>query len=339
MARTTHRSTRRGRGQLAPQRRTGWTVALVVGVLALLGLGGWYASAALRETREDAHPHAANAAAVDHRHGQGDVELPHLHGMGFTADGRQLFVAAHDGLRVFADGEWLVPTLPVNDYMGYTPTDNGFYSSGHPGPSSDLVNPLGLVKSSDGGKTLSTLGFAGESDFHLMGVGYTTHAIYLLNPTPNSKLQTGLYSSLDDGATWKQSAARGVTGQPIQIAVHPTDSKVVALATDAGLFLSSNYGDTFERVGDAQAMTAAAFDPRGEKLYFGANALQVYDLKGKQVSTLPTPTIAASNAIQYIAVNPAQPHQTIMATFERDMYVSNDGGQTWQQIADDGIGT
>lgn len=56
--------------------------------------------------------------------------------------------------------------------MGYVATDNGFYSSGHPHPSAGLINPFGLIKSSDGGHTLTKLGFEGESDFHLMGVGY-----------------------------------------------------------------------------------------------------------------------------------------------------------------------
>src|SRR5687768_622970 len=42
-------------------------------------------------------------------HTEEEVELPHIHGMGFSADGQSLFVAAHDGLRVFAGGKWSVP--------------------------------------------------------------------------------------------------------------------------------------------------------------------------------------------------------------------------------------
>lgn len=60
------------------------------------------------------------------------------------------------------------------------------------------------MKSTDGGKTLQKLGFEGESDFHLMSVGYTRHAIYLLNPGQNAKLAPGMHYSLDDGATWSR---------------------------------------------------------------------------------------------------------------------------------------
>ena len=158
--------------------------------------------------------------------------MPHTHGLGFSADGSQIIVPAHDGFRIFADGVWQTPALPVHDYMGYAPTNDGFYGSGHPGPASQLVNPLGLVKSTDGGKTLDHLGFEGESDFHLMGVGYASHVIYVVNPAPNAKLQVGLFYSVDDGQQWQQSAARGLTVPPTQIAVHPCEAATVALATE-----------------------------------------------------------------------------------------------------------
>jgi hypothetical protein len=291
----------------------------------------------------------ANAAAPEthgegveegaHGQSQGDVEMPHMHGLGFSTDGRQLFVAAHDGLRVFADGVWLVPDLPAHDYMGYVATDNGFYSSGHPHPSANMINPFGLVKSSDGGKTLTKLGFEGESDFHLMGVGYQNHAIYVLNLSPNSKLsQVGIYYSLDDGQTWQQSAAQGLTSQPIQLAVHPTEANGVAIATETGLFLSTDYGNTFELVSEGGLVTAATFNPDGASLFFGFQELFVYDMANKQILDLSAPVIATEDAITYIAVSPARIEDIALATYQRDMYLSKDGGSSWQQIAQAGKG-
>lgn len=266
------------------------------------------------------------------------VDMPHIHGLGFSADGRQLIVPAHDGLRLFADGEWAVPDVAAHDYMGYTPVDEGFYSSGHPHPSSGLANPFGLVKSTDGGETLEKLGFEGESDFHLMGVGYENHAIYVLNPAPNSRLPAGMHVSLDDGQTWRPCAVRGLTGRPIQIAVHPTEANRVAVATEGGLFLSADSGDSFTRIGDSAPVTAVAFHPDGQTLLFGANRLSAYDLASEQITAVPTPTIAADDAIGYIAANPVQDGEMALATFSRDIYLSPDNGQTWQQIAEDGKG-
>jgi hypothetical protein len=300
-------------------------VGLAAGILLLVGCGARTgAREAGQEHGEAGHPSAA-------------IEMPHIHGLGFSADGRQLVVPAHDGLRIFADGKWRVPDGPAHDYMGYAPADDGFYSSGHPQPGSGLNNPLGLVKSTDDGQSLEDLGFKGESDFHLMGVGYRSHAIYLFNPAPNSRLAPGLHYSLDDGKSWKQTAAQGLDGGPVQIAVHPSDAAVVALATEGGLFLSSYYGDTFERIA-AGPVSSAAFGPDGKRLFFGAGRLSAYSMESNQITTLRTPRLDAQDAIGYIAANPARPEELAVATFGRDIFRSTDGGRSWTQIAQDGRG-
>ena len=266
------------------------------------------------------------------------VEIPHLHGLGFSADGRQLIVPAHDGLRIFADGAWQVPEVPAHDYMGYAATDTGFYSSGHPALGASLVNPLGLVKSTDGGATLMTLGFAGESDFHWMAVGYRNHAIYVLNAVPNSRLGAGLHYSLDDGKTWQQSAAQGLTAQPIQLAVHPIQANTLALATEGGLLLSMDRGASFMPIPPVGQVTAVAFSPDGTQLLAGGTTLMTYNLADGQVTAMRAPQLGAEDAISYIAVNPVQPQELAFATFERNIYRSEDGGQTWQQIVRAGVG-
>lgn len=265
------------------------------------------------------------------------VQFRHIHGLGFSADGRQLLVPAHDGLLIFEEGQWMIPDLPVHDYMGFSPTDNGFYSSGHPGPGSNRVNPLGLVSSSDEGRTLNTLAFEGESDFHVMGVGYANHAVYILNAAPNSRLAVGLYYTLDDGQNWEQSQSRGISGAPVQIAVHPTEASIVALAAEDGLFLSNDYGDTFTQVSQDAPISSAAFDPDGSRLFFGYQSLNVYTLENGETTALLTPSITENDAVSFIAVNPVS-DEIAFATFNKDIYFSADNGQSWQQIARQGTG-
>lgn len=267
----------------------------------------------------------------------GAVDIPHLHGLGFSADGEQLIVPAHDGLRIYSNGAWQEPDVPAHDYMGYSPTDFGFYSSGHPAPGSGLNNPLGLVKSTEEGRTLTQMGFEGESDFHLMGVGYFSHAIYVFSPAPNSRLAAGMSYSLDDGQIWQQSALNGIAANPIQIAVHPTEPGMVALATQAGLFLSDDFGDTFALVSPGP-VTAAAFTPDGNALLFGALGLSLHDLESGQIESIPSPTLTGNNAITNIAVNPVRPAEIALATSEIDVFLSPDKGTTWQPIAENGRG-
>lgn len=295
--------------------RTPVILALLVAGLALAGL--LYLS----------RPQTAGSA----------VQFRHIHGLGFSEDGQQLFVPAHDGLLVYQNGRWEIPNLPVHDYMGYSAVDDGFYSSGHPGLGANLVNPLGLIRSTDGGRTITTLAFEGESDFHLMGVGYRSHAIYVLNPSPNSRLSAGLHYSLDEGQTWTQSAGQGIAGSPFQIAVHPSEAQTVALAAESGLFLSNDYGDTFTRVGETAPVSAAAFDPDGRRLFFGYQSLYAYDLTSGQTTALQSPSLTGEDAISYITLN-TQSNQIALATFNRNIYFSQDDGQAWEQIAEEGNG-
>jgi len=44
--------------------------------------------------------------------------LHHVHGLAFSADGRQIIVPSHFGLAVYADGKWSKAASPARDYMG-----------------------------------------------------------------------------------------------------------------------------------------------------------------------------------------------------------------------------
>ena len=311
------------------------TVRRAVAALLLALLLAGCTGAGTGETPTPAGQSSETTAAVA---GDAKVEMPHIHGLGFSPDGEQLLVPAHDGLRIYEEGKWLIPDGPAHDYMGFTPASDGFYSSGHPHPPSGLVNPFGLVKSTDSGKTLTTLGFSGETDFHFMAVGYHNHAIYVGNPAPNSRLQPGIHYSLDDGKTWQQSALQGLTAQPIQMAVHPTEANLVAVATEQGVFLSTDHGNTFAAVGPTDRVTAVTFHLEGKHLLFGYQQLFTYDLSAQQVEPVPSPAVAGEDAISYIAVNPAQMDKLAVATFGKHIHLSQDGGQSWTQIAQEGKG-
>lgn len=288
--------------------------------IGLLILGGWY----MMRSRDDAD--------------STPVEIPHIHGLSFSADGEQLIVPAHTGLVIFENNRWSAPDIPAHDYMGYAGVDNGFFSSGHPGRQSNLANPLGLVKSTDGGRTLTTLAFSGESDFHIMAAGYHNHAVYVLSAYPNSSLSTGVYYTLDEGETWQESALQGLEGDIIQIAVHPTEANQVAFATMDGLFLSNDHGNSFTQASDLAPVAAVSFTPDGEALYFAYKALYRYDLTDQQTTEpLSVPQFAANDFITYIAVSSTEGTLSF-ATASRDIFLSENAGSDWRQIAQAGQG-
>ena len=266
------------------------------------------------------------------------ITLTHVHGLSYSADGQRLLIPSHHGLAVFSEGRWSRAAGPAHDYMGFSATRDSLYSSGHPAPRSGLTNPFGLIKSKDGGITWQKLGLEGESDFHSLATSHGTNTVYVFNPHPNSRMkQSGIYGTRNDGMQWQRAAARGLSGELNSLAVHPTDASIVAAGTEQGLSLSRKGGENFERlVGDARVF-AEAFDLDGQQLWFSAYAgkagLARVALKpGAAPETVPIPALT-EDAVAYIAQNPERRDEFAIATFKRSVFVSENRGRSWTQIA------
>jgi photosystem II stability/assembly factor-like uncharacterized protein len=265
--------------------------------------------------------------------------LTHVHGLGYSADGKQIIIPSHFGLAVYEDGKWSKAPGPQHDYMGFSATARNIYSSGHPAAGSGLVNPFGLLRSKDGGKTWDKLGLEGESDFHVMATSWNTNAIYVWNAAANSRMKrTGLHYTLNDGFSWIESEAQGVVGNPYALAVHPDDAKSVAMATPDGVFRSTDSGATFKRIAATQG-TAVLFDLDGKHLWFGtydtAAHLARMALTSGTVAQFKLPPLT-KDAVSFIAQNPARRDEYAIATFNRNVYLSKDAGRTWTAIAERG---
>jgi hypothetical protein len=149
----------------------------------------------------------------------------------------------------------------------------------------------------------------------------------------------GLHFTVNDGFSWKRAAAAGLAGEPRAIAVHPDDAKRVALATSEGLFVSRDAGERFTRRAANGEGLAAFFDLDGKRLWYGsfdgqASLVQLLLDDGHPAQVRLPPL--RQDAVSYIAQNPARKLEYAIATFKRDVFLSKDGGETWQQIADDG---
>lgn len=269
------------------------------------------------------------------------VSMEHIHGLGYSTDGKQIVIPAHTGLVVYSGNKWSQADAPKNDYMGFVSVDNGFYSSGHPGVGSNLKNPIGIVKSSDMGKTITKLDLEGSSDFHGMTVGYKTHTIYVFNAQPNPKMKsTGLYYTKDDAKTWSKSEMNGFSGEPLTMATHPSDDKVITLGSKEGLYLSNDYGNHFEKLFPGLVVTTSAFSHNGELFIASANSSAMFqvNLSSKEKKEIKLPSLDKDDAISNIAQNPKDANEIVLATFKKDIFISKDVGAKWTKIADKGKG-
>jgi hypothetical protein len=271
---------------------------------------------------------------------QTTLTLTHIHGLAYSGDGARIMIPSHHGLAVYEKGRWTMAPGPQHDYMGFTATAKYLYSSGHPAPGSGLVNPFGVIRSRDGGRTWDKLGLEGETDFHLLATGWNTNAIYVWNPAPSSRMRKpGLHYTLNEGFAWKPAQAARLQGEPNALAVHPDDTATVAVASSKGIYLSRDSGERFAPVLERAEGLAVFFDLDGKHLWAstfdGRPQLVRMPLAGGAPAPATLPRLT-DDAVAHIAQNPAARSEYAIATFARSVYVSKDAGRNWLQLANRG---
>lgn len=271
------------------------------------------------------------------------VQFEHIHGLGYSSNGESLVVPAHDGLRIYQKNNWEKSENEANDYMGFSMTKSGFYSSGHPAPNSKLRNPFGIIKSDNSGSKVEPLALYGEVDFHGMAAGYFSDAIYVINASPNSIMKSpGLYYSVDEAQNWNQSKVENLSGQASTISVHPTDSKMVVMGTDEGAYISKDSGNRFENVIKGEPVSSTAFT-FNDKLLVGSieknkAKISVVDLNSNVKEELPLPKLNKDEFITFIASNPEKVNEISVSTSNNNIFLTRNLGEKWETIVQKGKG-
>lgn len=238
-------------------RRTRPWTATAITVLATLGLAAC------------AEPSNSSAAAPPPASPYG-----HIHAITIEESTQRVLLATHNGL---FDATETVPQKigPTIDLMGFTTASDGtFYASGHPGPGTDLPNPLGLTKSTDGGETWTPLSLQGTSDFHALtatsdqiigydgklratGDGQKWSDIGPMAPTPYALVGTpentvvlatteeGVWRSLDSGRTWSAPGQ----GPRLLTAAFADPMTIVGVTPEGSVYLSLDAGISWEATG------------------------------------------------------------------------------------------
>ncbi|MFF5287115.1 F510_1955 family glycosylhydrolase [Streptomyces sp. NPDC013171] len=160
--------------------------------------------------------------------------LSHIHGLGLRGD--TLYVATHQGLHTpGADGRPVLVGDRRDDFMGFTVTARGdFLASGHPAPGSDGPADLGLIASTDSGRTWRERSLAGKVDFHALDTA-SDATVYGYDSA------RGLLRVSADGVAWEERASL----RALDIAVSPAAPGTVLATTETGVVRSTDGGRTF----------------------------------------------------------------------------------------------
>lgn len=272
------RSGRGGRLALA-----GLAVAAV-----LAGCGDSEPSATSSGSEASETSQASESEHADGEHGAAGLPSAHVHGVAVNPADDLVYLATHEGLFRY---EGATPTRigPVIDLMGFTVVGpDHFYASGHPGEGVDLPDPVGLLESTDGGRTWKSLSRQGESDFHALAasekgvVGFdgTLRATsdgkawreldppahpYALTVSPDGKVvlatnETGLLRSADAGASWKPV----FEAPQLMLVDWAADDVAVGVMPDGRVAVSDDGGLTWDERGSAKGYPQAVGASAGE---------------------------------------------------------------------------
>ena len=177
----------------------------------------------------------------------------HVHGLGINPKDGALYIATHTGLFRAGPGETKAARVGgrYQDTMGFTVAGpDRFLGSGHPDPRDQLPPFLGLIESTDAGRSWRPVSKQGESDFHVLeadggrvygfGSDYETRAPQFL-------------ASADNGRTWQE---RAVPEPLLSLALAPGDPDRLVASGERALYGSTDGGRRWKRLADAAGAVA-----------------------------------------------------------------------------------
>ncbi len=171
----------------------------------------------------------------------------HIHNLAY--DGRRLLIGTHEGLWGQVPGARPAQLSDdAFDVMGLTIAGDRWLASGHPGDGMDAPADLGLLQSTDRGRTWAEVSLGGEVDFHRLAasgavvVGLNAHDGRLLR-------------SDDGGTAWIDLGVPGL----YDLAVSPADPAVIVGTSESGPVRSIDSGASFNAVGGAPLLALLAW--------------------------------------------------------------------------------
>jgi photosystem II stability/assembly factor-like uncharacterized protein len=243
--------------------------------------------------------------------GQSIGAISHIHSV--RAFGDQVILGTHEGLFRYVNQKTVQLMGPeIFDIMGLAVFGKKLYASGHPGPGSKLPEPVGLILSTDSGKSWKKLGLQGEVDFHLLeSAGADMYGV-------DSGSGNLLYSN-NAGKKWTSRGKNVVS----DIAVNPAKVGSALALRDGKLISTQNSFTKMRNVNSTPAFTSldwitgSLLASGGKSLYRSTDS----GMSWKMLSDFPEDASTVTQSAKIIAV-----------VAGNSIYKSTDGGKTFKKM-------
>ena len=246
----------------------------------------------------------ANAQSID--------SVSHIHQIKVVE--KKALVLTHEGLFELAGkNDMKLVGKDKIDVMGFTTLGKALFASGHPPQGSKAPNPVGLVKSIDGGLSWEAVSLVGKVDFHLLeGAGSELYG---------ADSQSGnLLHSADSGKTWSSLGTNTFS----DIAVSPEmPGMAVAIKSSELLFTENAFKSTTKiknnlKITQIEWRNSGLYALSGSELYKSSNT-------GKTWTKLSTfkakPGILSAS------------DQMMLVTVGSDIYTSSNAGRKFKIVS------
>ena len=226
----------------------------------------------------------------------------------------KVLVLTHEGLyELVGKNDMKLVGKDKIDVMGFTTLGKALFASGHPSQGSKMPNPIGLVKSLDGGSTWKAVSLVGKVDFHFLEGARSD--LY------GADSQTGnLIYSADSGKTWSSLGSNSFT----DIAVSPDTSGMAIAINNSELLLTENAFKSTTKIKNGLKFTQVEW--RNSGLYaLSGSALYKSMNSGKTWTKLSTfkgvPGILSAS------------DQMMLVTVGSDIFTSSNAGKKFKIIS------
>ncbi len=231
-------------------------------------------------------------------------------------DPNHILLGTHQGLYTSSDGgtTWAFEALSGQDAMNLARTGGRtLWTAGH----------NVFAKSTDGGRTWIALNPTGLPSLDLHGFAVDPRQPRTLYAAVAGQ---GLYRSTDNGASFR-SLSGEVGGAVMALAVTPS-GHILAGDMQRGLLVSQNGGKTWRRT-LAEQLMGLALNPRDPKRVLAAGPGILLSTDGGRSWRRH---LEIQDGAGPVAWSPSNPRIAYVVGFDRTLYRSSDGGETWSAV-------